>query len=140
MPSARSTRGFQSSSTRAAAGSQTQSAVSHPRPGCAPARVAIGRPVTDPAARAEVARAWGKTALPGTPGRDTEAILAAAAHGELGALVVAGVDPADLPDPRTAQAAIEMLLARLDGEPEPAPTYVKATLHVRASTRGAGSA
>src|SRR5215470_13026653 len=35
-------------------------------------------------------------------------MLAAAAHGELGALVVAGVDPADLPDPEAALAAIEM--------------------------------
>ena len=35
-------------------------------------------------------------------------ILAAAAAGELGALVVAGVDPADLPDPATALAALAM--------------------------------
>ena len=34
-------------------------------------------------------------------------MLAAAPDGELGALVVAGVDPADLPDPRAALAAIE---------------------------------
>jgi DNA-binding LacI/PurR family transcriptional regulator len=39
---------------------------------------------------------------------------------------------------RQAEAAIEMLLARLDGAAEPAPTYVQATLHVRASTRGPG--
>jgi NADH-quinone oxidoreductase subunit G len=55
-----------------------------------------------------VARAWGKGSLPAAPGRDTTAILAAAADGELGALVVAGVDPADLPDPQAALAAIEM--------------------------------
>ena len=35
-------------------------------------------------------------------------MLAAAADGELGALVVAGVDPADLPDPQAALRAIEM--------------------------------
>ena len=35
-------------------------------------------------------------------------MLAAAAAGELGALVVAGVDPADLPDPQAALHAIEM--------------------------------
>jgi NADH-quinone oxidoreductase subunit G len=35
-------------------------------------------------------------------------MLAAALHGELGALVVAGVDPADLPDPVAALQAIEM--------------------------------
>jgi NADH-quinone oxidoreductase subunit G len=64
--------------------------------------------VTDAAARAEVARTWGKSSLPDQAGRNTTAILAAAAAGELGALVVAGVDPADLPDPQAAVAAIEM--------------------------------
>ena len=77
--------------------------------GALPGLLPIGRPVTDPAARAEVARAWGKASLPAVPGRDTTAILAAAADGELGALVVAGVDPADLPDPMAALAAIEMV-------------------------------
>jgi NADH-quinone oxidoreductase subunit G len=76
--------------------------------GALPGLLPIGRPVTDPAARAEVARTWGKSSLPPVPGRDTSAILAAAADGELGALVVAGVDPADLPDPQAALAAIEM--------------------------------
>jgi NADH-quinone oxidoreductase subunit G len=76
--------------------------------GALPGLLPVGRPVTDPAARAEVARTWGKGSLPAVPGRDSTAILAAAADGELGALVVAGVDPADLPDPRAALAAIEM--------------------------------
>jgi NADH-quinone oxidoreductase subunit G len=76
--------------------------------GALPGLLPIGRPVTDPAARAEVARTWGKSSLPGTPGRDTSAMLAAALLGELGALVVAGVDPADLPDPVEALQAIEM--------------------------------
>jgi NADH-quinone oxidoreductase subunit G len=76
--------------------------------GALPGLLPIGRPVADAAARTEVARAWGKSSLPGTPGRDTTAILAAAAAGELGALVVAGVDPADLPDPQAALHALEM--------------------------------
>jgi NADH-quinone oxidoreductase subunit G len=76
--------------------------------GALPGLLPIGRPVTDAAARAEVARAWGKSSLPATPGRDTAGMLAAAAAGELGALVVAGVDPADLPDPQAALRAIEM--------------------------------
>jgi NADH-quinone oxidoreductase subunit G len=76
--------------------------------GALPGLLPIGRPVSDPAARAEVAITWGKSSLPGTPGRDTREILAAAAAGELGALVVAGVDPADLPDPQAALQAIEM--------------------------------
>jgi NADH-quinone oxidoreductase subunit G len=76
--------------------------------GALPGLLPVGRPAADPAARAEVARTWGKSSLPGTPGRDTTAMLAAARHGELGALVVAGVDPADLPDPVAALQAIEM--------------------------------
>jgi NADH-quinone oxidoreductase subunit G len=76
--------------------------------GALPGLLPIGRPAADPAARAEVARTWGKSSLPGTPGRDTTAMLAASLHGELGALVVAGVDPADLPDPVAALQAIEM--------------------------------
>jgi len=76
--------------------------------GALPGLLPIGRPVADAAARAEVARAWGKSSLPAGPGRDTAAMLAAAADGELGALVVAGVDPADLPDPQAALHALEL--------------------------------
>lgn len=75
--------------------------------GALPGLLPVGRPVTDPAARAEVARAWNKASLPALPGRDTAAILAAAEAGELGALLIAGVDPADLPDPAAALRALE---------------------------------
>ena len=76
--------------------------------GCLPALLPGGRPVTDPAARAELAEVWDLPtgALDSRPGRDTDAMLAAAAAGELGALLVAGVDPADLADPRTAEQAL----------------------------------
>jgi NADH-quinone oxidoreductase subunit G len=76
--------------------------------GALPGLLPVGRLVSDAAARAEVARTWGKSSLPATPGRDTAAMLAAVAAHELGGLVVAGVDPADLPDPRAALHAIEM--------------------------------
>jgi NADH-quinone oxidoreductase subunit G len=75
--------------------------------GALPGLLPVGRPVTDPAARAEVARAWNKAAIPALPGRDTTAMLAAAGAGELGALLIAGVDPADLPDPAAALRALE---------------------------------
>ena len=75
--------------------------------GALPGLLPVGRPVSDPQARAEVARAWAVAALPDTPGRDTSEILGAAADGELGALVIAGVDPHDLPDPRASLDAIE---------------------------------
>ena len=73
--------------------------------GAAPTLLPGGRPVTDPAARAEVESAWGVT-LPGRPGRDTAGIIAAAAAGQLRGLVIGGVDPADLPDPRLAEQAL----------------------------------
>jgi NADH-quinone oxidoreductase subunit G len=75
--------------------------------GALPSLLPVGRPVISPQARAEVARAWNKGSLPTTPGRDTAGILAAAERGELGALVIAGVDPADLPDPAAALRALE---------------------------------
>lgn len=64
-----------------------------------------GRPLTDPSARASVAAAWGIEAndLPAVPGRAGDALLAAT----LGALVVAGVDPADFPNESAVLAAID---------------------------------
>ncbi len=75
--------------------------------GALPGLLPIGRWVGDPKARAEVALAWNKASLPATPGRSTSVLLAAAEAGELGALVVAGVDVADLPDPAGALRALE---------------------------------
>ena len=55
-----------------------------------------GRPVTESAARAEVGAAWDVVGMPAKVGRDTSAIIAAAGSGELGGLLVGGIDPADL--------------------------------------------
>jgi NADH-quinone oxidoreductase subunit G len=66
-----------------------------------------GRPVADAEAREQTATAWHVSALPDTAGRDTAGILAAAAAGELGALLIGGVEIADLPDPDAALAAID---------------------------------
>ncbi|WKG05315.1 NADH-quinone oxidoreductase subunit G [Mycolicibacterium sp. HK-90] len=65
-----------------------------------------GRPVDDADARAQTASVWHTDELPDTPGRDTGAILAAAADGLLSALIVGGVEVTDLPDPATALAAL----------------------------------
>ncbi|OZM74785.1 NADH-quinone oxidoreductase subunit G [Amycolatopsis antarctica] len=80
--------------------------------GAVPTLLPGGRPVGDAAARAEVEKSWGlgEGVLPGGPGRDTAGILTAAAAGELGGLLVGGVDPDDLPDPDLARGA----LARAD--------------------------
>jgi NADH-quinone oxidoreductase subunit G len=66
-----------------------------------------GRPVADAEAREQTATAWHVSALPDTAGRDTAGILAAAAAGELGALLIGGVEIADLPDPDAVLAAID---------------------------------
>jgi NADH-quinone oxidoreductase subunit G len=66
-----------------------------------------GRPVADPSARADVAAAWGVDSLPAQPGRDANGIVAAAAGGQLAALVVGGVDLVDTPDPEQLRAALE---------------------------------
>ncbi|MFD9885056.1 NADH-quinone oxidoreductase subunit G [Streptomyces alboflavus] len=75
--------------------------------GAVPSLLPGGRPATDPRARDEVAGAWGVAELPHRYGRDTGQIIEAAATGELGALLVAGVDVADLPDPARARAALD---------------------------------
>lgn len=75
--------------------------------GVLPTLLPGGRPVRDDAARTAMAQEWHVDALPATPGRDTAGILAAAATGELQALLVGGVDLDDLPDPAAARAALD---------------------------------
>ncbi|MER5712485.1 MULTISPECIES: NADH-quinone oxidoreductase subunit G [unclassified Streptomyces] len=75
--------------------------------GALPALLPGGRPATDPRAREEVAVAWGVRELPHRYGRDTGQIVEAAATGELGALLVGGVEVADLPDPARAREALD---------------------------------
>ncbi|CRZ15496.1 NADH-quinone oxidoreductase subunit G [Mycolicibacterium neworleansense] len=65
-----------------------------------------GRPVDDADARAQTAAVWNTADLPGSAGRDTAGILAAAAEGALSALIVGGVEITDLPDPAAAVAAL----------------------------------
>ncbi|AHC24795.1 MULTISPECIES: NADH-quinone oxidoreductase subunit G [Mycobacteriaceae] len=75
--------------------------------GATPNLLPGGRPLADDRARAEVAAAWNVEDLPVGVGRDTDAILAAAASGTLQAMLIGGVDIDDLPDPEQAAAAID---------------------------------
>ncbi|MCX5405317.1 NADH-quinone oxidoreductase subunit G [Streptomyces sp. NBC_00335] len=75
--------------------------------GALPSLLPGARPATDPRARDEVAAAWGLDELPHRYGRDTGQIVEAAATRELSALLVAGVELADLPDPARARAALQ---------------------------------
>jgi NADH-quinone oxidoreductase subunit G len=74
--------------------------------GCLPGLLPGGRPVADPAARVDVAATWGVHSLPARSGRDTSAMLSAATSGYLKALVVGGVDIADLPDAGLGEDAL----------------------------------
>ena len=75
--------------------------------GCLPGLLPGGRPVADDPARHALAELWRHDGLPTAPGRSTAEQLDAAASGELSALLVAGVEAADLPDPRAALDAVE---------------------------------
>ncbi|MGW7360200.1 NADH-quinone oxidoreductase subunit G [Streptomyces sp. NPDC054802] len=75
--------------------------------GALPSLLPGGRPATDPRAREETAEVWRVRELPHRYGRDTGQIVEAAATGELGALLVAGVEVADLPDPARAREALD---------------------------------
>jgi NADH-quinone oxidoreductase subunit G len=75
--------------------------------GCLPNLLPGGRPVADASARVDAATAWGVSSLPDRPGRDADAIVAAVSSGELGGLVVGGVDPDDTADPAAFRAALD---------------------------------
>ena len=77
--------------------------------GCLPDLLPGGRPVSDPAARIDVAATWGIGSLPSLPGRDGDEILLSASDDELGALIVAGVDVDDFLDPAAALEGLEAI-------------------------------
>ena len=66
-----------------------------------------GRPVADTAARVDIAAAWGVSAVPAEAGRSAAAMIEAIHSNELDALVVGGVDIADLPDAARTEEAFK---------------------------------
>ncbi|HET8600865.1 MAG TPA: NADH-quinone oxidoreductase subunit G [Segeticoccus sp.] len=99
-----------------------------------------GRPVADAAARAELAAIWGVGELPAAPGRDTSAMVAAAAEGELSGLLVGGVDPDDLPDPARAREALRRaFVVSLDLRVSPVMEYADVVLPVAAHQEKSGA-
>ena len=75
--------------------------------GCLPGLLPGGRSAADAAARVDVATHWGLSSLPSEPGRCVSEQFAAVLAGRQKALVVSGLQPADLPDTATALAALE---------------------------------
>lgn len=109
--------------------------------GALPSALPGGRPATDPRAREEVAAAWGVAELPARYGRDTGQIVEAAATGELGALVVAGVEVGDLPDPARAREALSAVgfLVSLELRPSEVTDRADVVLPVAAVAEKAGT-
>jgi NADH-quinone oxidoreductase subunit G len=66
-----------------------------------------GRPVTDASARIDIAAVWGVDSLPSAEGKSAQEIYAAVNAGEIGALLVGGVDPLDGDNSQGALAALE---------------------------------
>jgi NADH-quinone oxidoreductase subunit G len=108
--------------------------------GALPGLLPGGRTVTDAAARAQVAQRWGYD-VPQTPGRDLTGILTAARDGVLGGLLVGGVDPADLPDPALAEAALAAagFVVSLELFPSAVTAAADVVLPVAAAPEKAGS-
>jgi len=99
-----------------------------------------GRRIADAAARIELAKAW-RIDVPSTPGRDLTAILTAARDGDLGALLVGGLDPDDLPDPVLAREALASagFLISLELAPSVVTEYAHVVFPVAAAPEKSGS-
>ncbi|USX50582.1 NADH-quinone oxidoreductase subunit G [Lentzea sp. HUAS12] len=111
--------------------------------GATPNLLPGGRHVANAAARLEVERTWGveEGSLPATPGRDTTGILEAAASGQLSGLVVGGVDPFDLPDPRLAEKALAGagFIVSLELRPSAVTAHADVVLPIAPAVEKAGS-
>jgi NADH-quinone oxidoreductase subunit G len=66
-----------------------------------------GRPVSDVAARVDIAAVWNTDSLPTQIGRNTTQIIEAVHTGQIGALVVGGVDPLDGDNSQATLAALD---------------------------------
>ncbi|MDO5081025.1 NADH-quinone oxidoreductase subunit G [Buchananella hordeovulneris] len=98
--------------------------------GALPGLLPGGRPLAAPAARRELEAHWGGS-LPTTPGRDAAAMWAAAAAGELTALVIGGVDVRDCPDVATARRALATArIISLEVRPSEVTEYAEVVLPV----------
>ena len=99
-----------------------------------------GRPVTDAAARVDISTVWGTDSLPTHIGKSTAEIFAAVNSGEIGALLVGGVDPLDGDDSQAALAALEKaFVVSLEIAPSAVTQRADVVLPVAAITEKSGS-
>lgn len=108
--------------------------------GAFPTLLPAGRPVSDSAARVDIAAAWGVESLPANPGRSTSAILEALSNGELDAVVIGGVDLYDLADSKKVAAALaSSFVLSLEIAPSSVTEHADVVLPVAAVTEKSGS-
>jgi len=99
-----------------------------------------GRPITDSVARQEIADAWSVDSLPSQIGRSTSEIISAVNSGEIGALLVGGVDPLDLANNKEALAALDKaFVVSLEIAPSAVTSRADVVLPVAAVTEKSGS-
>ncbi len=99
-----------------------------------------GRPVSDASARVDIAAVWGSSALPTTEGKSTQEIYAAVNAGEIGALVVGGVDPLDGENSQSALAALDKaFVVSLEIASSAVTQHADVVLPVAAITEKSGS-
>jgi NADH-quinone oxidoreductase subunit G len=99
-----------------------------------------GRPVTDAAARVDIAAAWGIDSLPTQIGRTTSQIIDALSQNELDAVVIGGVDTNDLPNSsRTVEALKKSFVVSLEIAPSSVTEEADVVLPVAAITEKSGS-
>ena len=99
-----------------------------------------GRPVTDASARVDIAAVWGTDSLPSAEGKSAQEIYAATNAGEIGALVVGGVDPLDGENSQSALAALEKaFVVSLEIASSAVTQHADVVLPVAAVTEKSGS-
>ena len=108
--------------------------------GALPTLLPGGRPVSDAAARIDIATVWGVPSLPTDAGRSTSEIIAALGNGSLDSVVVGGVDPLDLPDSQAAVSALsKAFVVSLEIAPSAITEVADVVLPVAAVTEKSGS-
>ena len=109
--------------------------------GALPSLLPGGRWLADAAARAEVGQCWGASLLPDARPRHVRRSSPPPRDGRLGGLLVGGVDPADLPDPALAEAALAGagFVVSLEMLPSAVTAHADVVLPVAAAAEKAGS-
>jgi len=99
-----------------------------------------GRPVSDAAARVDIASVWNVDTLPSEIGRSSDQIITDVNSGIINALVVGGVDPLDGPNPDATVSALQKaFVVSLEIANSEVTKYADVVLPVAAITEKNGS-